>query len=95
MASALSAATVDSPVPDPTLSASLVALAPQMEAVAATQREHEGEIAELRARSEKLVRKWYEGRALGYSRFVADVEGRVELVEQSVRRTEKARADES
>lgn len=94
-ASALSAATTDSPVPDPALSAAFVALLPRMEAVAATQRTHEADIAELRARSEKLVRGWYEGRALGYSRFVADVEGRVERVERAVRRAEKRKQDES
>ena len=48
-----------------------------------------------RARSEKLVRGWYEGRMLGYSQFVADVEGRVGRVETGVRRVEKAREVEA
>lgn len=66
-----------------------------MEKVAKLQLEQKQEMAELRARGEKLVRKWYEdGMVKGASRAVADVEGRIERVERGVRRAERARADD-
>lgn len=90
-ASALTTAVADTPVPDPALSASLAALLPRLRGVAATQRAQAAEVAALRARSEMLVRRWYERRALACSQFVAGVEGRVERVEMVVRRVERAR----
>lgn len=87
-ASALNAALVDTPVPETALSAQLVNLVPQMHEVAATQRELDGEVAVLRSRSEKLVRQYYERRALGTARVVARVETRVERAEGRVRRLE-------
>ncbi|RYP15762.1 hypothetical protein DL765_005488 [Monosporascus sp. GIB2] len=89
-ASALTAVS-DTPVPDPTLSAGLAALLPRMRGVEAAQLAQAAEIAELRARSEVVVRRWYERRVLDYSDFVADVEGRVEKAERAVRRAERAR----
>lgn len=90
-ASALTTAVADTPVPDPALSASLAALLPRMRGVEVTQRAQAAEIAELRARSEVLVRRWYEGRVLATSEFVARVEGRVERAEMRVRRAERVR----
>ncbi len=88
-ASALTAVTSDTPVPDPTLSVNLAALLPRMQGIEATQLAQEAEIAQLRSRSENVVRTWYEGRVLGYSQFIADVEGRVEKAEKNVRRVER------
>ena len=56
-ASAL-AAVRDIPVPDPALSASLTALVPRMKGVEALQAAQRAEVAELRARSEEVVRRW-------------------------------------
>lgn len=92
-ASALAAVTKDVPVPDPALSASLVATGPRARAVEATQRAQAAEVAELRARSERLVRAWYEGPVLKYGKFVADAEGRVEDVENIVLRAEARREE--
>ncbi|RYP41981.1 hypothetical protein DL767_000612 [Monosporascus sp. MG133] len=89
-ASALTAVS-DTPVPDPALSAGLAALLPRMRGVEAAQLAQAAEIAELRARSEVVVRRWYERRVLDYSDFVADVESRVEKAERAVRRAERAR----
>ncbi|KAI1080599.1 hypothetical protein F5B20DRAFT_539856 [Whalleya microplaca] len=89
-ASALTAI-ADTPVPDPEQTAALVALGPRMKGIEATQLAQAAEIAELRARSEAVVRAWYEREVLGYSGFVAGVEGRVERAERAVRRVEKAR----
>lgn len=65
-----------------------------MESIEAVQEAQDGEIAELRARSEKLVRSWYEGRVLGYSDFVAAIESRVERADRGIRRMENARERE-
>ncbi|KAI1198259.1 hypothetical protein F5X97DRAFT_152537 [Nemania serpens] len=89
-ASALTAIS-DTPIPDPAHSASLAALLPRMKGIEATQLAQAAEIAELRARSEAAVRQWYKHDIMGYSDFVASVEGRIERVERAVRRTEKAR----
>ncbi|KAI1112130.1 hypothetical protein F5Y14DRAFT_442864 [Nemania sp. NC0429] len=89
-ASALTAIS-DTPVPDPAHSAGLAALLPRMKGIEATQLAQAVEIAELRARSEAVVRQWYQHGIMGYSDFVADVEGRIEQVERAVRRSEKAR----
>ncbi|KUI56016.1 hypothetical protein VP1G_03382 [Cytospora mali] len=92
--SALTAVTSDTPIPDPKLSADLVALLPRMKGIEATQLAQEAEIAELRARSERVVRQWYEERVVGYGDFIADVEGRVERVERKVRRADALREKE-
>lgn len=93
-ASALTAATTDTPIPDASLSAELASLIPRMKGIKATQLAQEAEIAELRARSELAVKAWYEGGVLRYGRFVADQEGRLEKVERGLRRVEKLRETE-
>ncbi|OTA98941.1 hypothetical protein M426DRAFT_76668 [Hypoxylon sp. CI-4A] len=91
-ASALTAIS-DTPIPDPEHTANLVALLPKMKGIEATQLVQAAEIAELRARSEVVVRKWYEHDIMGYSKFVAGVESRVERAERVVKRVEKARTE--
>ncbi|KAI1810833.1 hypothetical protein GGS20DRAFT_152409 [Poronia punctata] len=91
-ASALTAIS-DTPVPDTAHSASLAALLPRMKGIEATQVAQAAEIAELRARSELVVRQWYEQGMLTYSDFVAGVEDKIEKAERTVRRAEKAREE--
>ncbi|KAJ6446862.1 nuclear distribution protein [Purpureocillium lavendulum] len=79
----------DSPVPDPSESAALIAKAERMRAIEATQLAQAAEISELRRRSESVMRSWYEGNVLANSQLMADVEGRVEKVERLVRRRER------
>lgn len=81
----------DSPIPDPSESTVLIALGEKMKAIEATQIAQAGEIAELRTRSEAVLRTWYESSVLERSQFMADVEGRVQKVERSVRRAEHER----
>lgn len=95
IASALTAVTSDTPVPDPKLSAELASLLPRMKAVEATQLAQEADIAELRARSERVMRAWYEGRVLRYGQFVADAESRFEKAETAVRRAQRLRESDS
>lgn len=78
----------DSPIPDPSESASLIALAEKMKVLEATQMAQAAAIAELRARSEAVIRTWYESSVLSGSQFMAEVEDRVEKVERRVRRAE-------
>lgn len=92
--SALTAVVHDTPIPDPALSAELSSLLPKMKGIEVTQLAQEAEIAELRARSEELVARWYEERVVRYGEFVAGVEGRVERVERGVRRVARAREGE-
>ncbi|KAI1804827.1 hypothetical protein F4811DRAFT_518557 [Daldinia bambusicola] len=89
-ASALTAIS-DTPIPDPAHTAALAALLPRMKGIEATQIAQAAEIAELRARSEVAVRQWYEHNVMGYSNFVAGIEGRVENAERVIRRVERAR----
>ncbi|GAP87200.1 putative nuclear distribution protein [Rosellinia necatrix] len=91
-ASALTAIS-DTPIPDPIHSSTLAALLPRMKGIEATQLAQDAEITELRARSEAAVRQWYKRDLMGYSDFVASVEGRIERVERGVRRAEKARGE--
>ncbi|OAA60233.1 nuclear distribution protein [Niveomyces insectorum RCEF 264] len=93
-ASALSAAVVDTPVPDAALSAQLVALAPRMAAMVRTQNALDNQVAQLRHRSEQVVRRYYETQALAAAACVADVEARIERAEGQVRRRETARRAE-
>ncbi|KAI0116655.1 hypothetical protein F4776DRAFT_636602 [Hypoxylon sp. NC0597] len=89
-ASALTAIS-DTPVPDPADTATLATLLPRMKGIEATQLAQAAEIAELRARSEAVVRRWYERDVMAYSSFIAGVESRVERAERTVRRVERAR----
>ncbi|GAB1312522.1 hypothetical protein MFIFM68171_02732 [Madurella fahalii] len=93
-ASALTAVTSDTPVPDAKLSAELAALIPRMKGIEAAQLAQEAEIAELRARSETAVRAWYEGGVLKCGAAVADLEGRLEKIDWGVRRVKREREAE-
>ncbi|KAK1758016.1 hypothetical protein QBC47DRAFT_132185 [Echria macrotheca] len=95
IASALTAVTTDTPVPDPKLSAELASLIPRMKGLEAIQLAQEADIAELRARSERVMRAWYEGRVLRYGQFVAEAETRFEKVETGIRRAQRAQEQES
>lgn len=83
----------DTPIPDPSMSANLVTLLPRMRAIEATQKAQSAEIADLRRRSEQIVRSYYEQSVVGYGSRLAGVEKRVEKVERGIRRAEKANED--
>jgi hypothetical protein len=69
----------------------MVSLLPRMKGLEAAQLAQEAEVAELRARSERLMRAWYEGGVLRCGEQLAELEGRVERVEKGVRRAEGRR----
>lgn len=83
----------DCGVPDPAQSATLISQVERMKAIEATQIAQAAEMAELRTKSEEVIRRWYEGNALGVSGFLAEVESRATGVEKAVRRAERARQE--
>ncbi|PHH65780.1 hypothetical protein CDD81_1507 [Ophiocordyceps australis] len=80
----------DCPIPDASESIALVAITERLRAIHATQLAQASEAAELRHRSEAVVRSWYENDLLVNSRFMADVESRVGTVERHLRRQERS-----
>lgn len=72
----------------------LLAQVERMKAIEATQLAQATEMAELRVRSEAVLRSWYEAWVLSSSQLIADVETRVEKVEQQVKRTERAQNED-
>ncbi|GJC97676.1 Nuclear distribution protein [Colletotrichum higginsianum IMI 349063] len=83
----------DCPIPESSQSAALASLVPKMRGIETMQIAQEAEMADLRARSEEVLKRWYQHSILGASEFVADVEGRVELVERRVRRAEREKEE--
>ncbi|KAF4979982.1 hypothetical protein FZEAL_3936 [Fusarium zealandicum] len=79
----------DSPIPDPSESAALIAMQDRMKAIETVQIAQAAEIADLRGRSETAIRSWYETGVLDNSRAMAGLESRVEIVERHVRRAER------
>ncbi|KAG6008451.1 hypothetical protein E4U21_004473 [Claviceps maximensis] len=80
----------DSPIPDPSESASLISLTKRMKAIETTQLAQAAELAELRQRSEVVMRAWYERGVLANSQSLAELESRAQDVEKTVRRREVA-----
>ncbi|EEH32974.1 hypothetical protein PAAG_04027 [Paracoccidioides lutzii Pb01] len=78
----------DLPIPPAALSASLIELQPRLDRLAAVQEQQAAEIAELRARSALLAKRWVEVGVVGGSEVWGEWEGRVERVEKAVRRLE-------
>ena len=81
-------------MPDPSESTTLIGLTDKMTAIEATQLAQEAEIAELRKRSEVIVRAWYQNGVVDNSKTLADVESRVRGVERHVRRRERVKEEE-
>ena len=84
----------DLPIPPASASASLVELRPRLEKLAEVQREQASEVAELRARSAVLIKRWMEVGVLGGGEVWSEWEERVEGVERGVRRAEREREEE-
>ncbi|KAL5002859.1 hypothetical protein BDV10DRAFT_181078 [Aspergillus recurvatus] len=84
----------DTPIPDASLSASLIALQPRMDQLAAKQDEQSREIAELRVRTAKVLQRYYEVSLLGGGEVWGEWEGRIESVERGVKRAEITRGRE-
>jgi hypothetical protein len=81
----------DVPVPPAELSAQLVELVPRIAQLEAVQAGQEVEMADLRARSAAVIQQWYTEEVLQAGDNWAELEGRVQQVEQKVRRATLAR----
>lgn len=75
-------------IPDPAVLAKLIALQPQLERMQTKQAEQAREVAELRARSARVVEQWYEEGVLGMGEKWAGWEERLREGEILVRRRE-------
>ena len=84
----------DTSIPDPSATANLVELRPRIEKAQVKQRAQAQELADLRARSAKVVETWYEDGILGMGDRWAEWEERLRDAEILVRRREAARKRE-
>ncbi|CAL8577258.1 hypothetical protein XPA_003095 [Xanthoria parietina] len=81
----------DLAIPSSSLSTSLISLQPRIAKLNSLQEAQAKEVAVLRARSAKVVQRWYELGILGQGECWAEWEGRMEECEKKVRRTEGER----
>ena len=84
----------DLTIPPTSLSTSLIALYPRLANLELQQNRQAEEMAELRARSAKLIQRWYELRVLGHGECWAEWEVRMEGFEKEVRKLENGRRRE-
>ncbi|KAK0263765.1 hypothetical protein LTR29_006879 [Friedmanniomyces endolithicus] len=85
----------DTRVPDPAGTVKLLDLAPRIEKARVRQEKQAREVAELRARSARVVEQWLEVGMLGMSERWAEWEERLREVEIVVRRREGAKRREN
>ncbi|KAL8751087.1 MAG: hypothetical protein Q9199_006653 [Rusavskia elegans] len=78
----------DLPIPSSSLSTSLISLQPRIAKLNSLQEAQAKEMAVLRARSARVVQRWYELGVLGQGECWAEWEGRMEECEKKVRRAE-------
>lgn len=81
----------DTPVPDTKESAILLGLKDRMAIIESTQLSQATELADLRSRSERVVKAWYEQGVLQKSQDIANIETQVELIERGIKRAEHRR----
>jgi hypothetical protein len=79
------------PIPPAELSAQLIDLQPRIAKVEALQTTQNADITELRERSAAVIQRWYTADILRAGDSWAGLEGRVEQVEQKVRRSALAK----
>lgn len=77
-------------IPDPSALTKLLALQPRVEKIEARQAQQANEFAELRARSAKIVERWYENGVLNMGERWAGWEEKLKDCEILVRRKEAA-----
>lgn len=79
------------PIPPAELSTQLIDLQPRIAKVETLQAAQNTDIAELRERSAVVIQRWYTVDILRAGESWAELEGRVEQVEQKVRKTALAK----
>lgn len=84
----------DVPIPPVESSLALIALQPRINRLEQLQEEQERELSELRLRSARVLKRWYEVGVLAGGECWVEWEGRVMGVEKRVRRVERWRERE-
>lgn len=84
----------DVPIPPVESSLALISLQPRINRLEQLQEEQERELSELRLRSARVLKRWYELGVLAGGECWVEWEGRVMGVEKRVRRVEKWRERE-
>lgn len=82
---------LDTPIPAAELSAKVMATGSQIAELAALQTSQLKTIAALKERTSQVLQRWYSVDILQSGEYWADVEARVDGVEQAVRRATQAR----
>ncbi len=82
---------MDVPVPSADMSTQLIDLQPRIGKIEALQAAQNADVAELRERSAAAIQKWYALDILRAGDTWAEMEGRVEKVEQRLRRISLAK----
>ncbi|KAN0071692.1 hypothetical protein V8E54_010288 [Elaphomyces granulatus] len=78
----------DLPIPEPTLSASLIELQPRVDKLIQIQERQAKEVSDLRTRSARLLQRWYEVGLVGSGECWAEWEARLEDVDREIKREE-------
>jgi hypothetical protein len=86
---------MDVPIPPAEASTQLIDLQPRIAKVEAIQTAQSADIAELRERTAAVLQRWYTQDILQIGDSWADLEGRVEHVEQRLRRVALARREDA
>ena len=86
---------LDTPIPPAELSAKVMATGPQTAELVALQTAQLKTIAALKERTSQVLQRWYSVDILQSGEYWADVEARVDSVEQTVRRATQARQQDS
>jgi hypothetical protein len=82
---------LDVPIPPAEASTQLINLQPRIAKLEAIQAAQSSDIAELRERSAAVIQRWYTQDILKVGDNWANLEGRVEQAEQTIRRVSLAR----
>lgn len=82
---------LDLPIPSGDLSTQLIELQPRVAKVESLQAAQNSDLAELRERSAALIQQWYAMDIIQAGDSWAELEGRVEQVEQQMRRASLAK----
>lgn len=85
---------LDTPIPDAELSAKVMSTAPQLSDLVDLQNSQLKTIAALKGRTSVVLQRWYSVDVLQSGEYWADVEARVDAVEQTVRQATHVRHQE-
>lgn len=86
---------LDTPLPAAELSAKIIATRPQVSELEALQASQMKTMASLKERTTAILQRWYSVDVLQSGEYWADVEGRVDIMEQDIRRAELGRHEGS